>query len=140
MQTAKAPETTILVADDEAFMRSLVERTLQRSGYQVLLAEDGDQALELAQSHPGEIKILLTDVRMPNMDGLCLAKKLRQIQPEVRVILMSGYFDQSLQSHEGWTFIRKPFAASMLQEIVRGALDQPVAPLDDLSEANGWLS
>lgn len=139
MQTESSTETTVLVADDEPLVLSVVERVLQSSGYDVLVAENGIRALQVAETHPGPVHILLTDLKMPDLDGVSLAKLLRRVRPDVRVILMSGCFDRSLKAHEGWTFLQKPFAPGALLETARLVLRKEPEPLADMPEIDAWL-
>lgn len=140
MHDQRFAQTIVLVAEDEPFIRSVVERVLQGSGYVVLAAEDGMRALQIAQAHVGPLHVLLTDLKMPELDGVSLAKRLRHIRPDVRVILMSGSFDRPTHARGGWTFLQKPFAPGALLETVRSALGKDVWPLDDVPEAELWLS
>jgi two-component system cell cycle sensor histidine kinase/response regulator CckA len=137
--TAVPPETMILLAEDEQSVRDLVDRILKNQGYAVLVAADGRQALEMAAAYPGPLHLLLTDLRMPDLDGASLARKLRNERPEIKVMLMSAYFDETLRAFEGWTFVRKPFQVSALIQAVRDALTQPLKPLEDVPELTRWL-
>ena len=81
---------TILVVDDEALVRSLARDILLGAGYHVLEAEDGEQALRVAEEHPGAIHVLLTDVVMPGINGKELAARVAALRPDTRMIFMSG--------------------------------------------------
>lgn len=83
----------ILLADDDATARGLVERALAAAGHSVLIAHDGHEALTLMDANPG-VDILVTDVHMPGIDGIELASRLRAANPQLRVLLMSGYPEQ----------------------------------------------
>jgi CheY-like chemotaxis protein len=83
-------ETVILVAEDDPVVRNLVTVMLESEGYAVLAANDGQEALELCESFKHPIHLLLTDVRMPGMDGLTLAERARVQRPDIKIILMSG--------------------------------------------------
>jgi hypothetical protein len=87
---------TILLADDEPMIRDLASNILQRYGYQVLLAEDGLQALEIYQQEKGRIDLVLLDLAMPRLSGDDTFRRLREIDPNVRVLLSSGYFPEDL--------------------------------------------
>ncbi len=119
-------ETILLVEDDEA-VRELVWRVLQRQGYTLLEARDGQEALQLATYHPNPIHLLLTDVVMPGMSGVALAEKLIQIHPELKTIFMSGYTDNTIAHHgmlePGVTLLQKPFSPLALARKVRAVLD-----------------
>jgi two-component system cell cycle sensor histidine kinase/response regulator CckA len=119
---------TILVVEDELSVRGLAFRVLQRQGYMVLEASNGDEALRLVQEHPGKkIHLLLTDVVMPGMSGSELAERLRSFHAEVKVLYMSGYTDNSIVQHgilePGIDFIQKPFSPEVLARRVREVLD-----------------
>jgi CheY-like chemotaxis protein len=118
---------TILVVDDEVQVRTLARDILQGAGYQVLEAEDGEQALQLAASHPGPINILLTDVMMPGINGKELADKLLVGRPEVKAIFMSGRAAEVI-SDAGVlipvdAFLAKPFTVERLLNKVRERLE-----------------
>ncbi len=81
---------TILVVDDESLVRVLARDILLGAGYQVLEAEDGEQALRVAEEHPGAIQVLLTDVVMPGINGKELANRLAAVRTDTKAIFMSG--------------------------------------------------
>lgn len=119
---------TILVVEDEPVVRELTVLTLQRLGYTVLEAANAREAMEVWQASDGAIALLLSDVVMPGaMSGVELAEKLRQTSPRLRVILMSGYSGEMIDSGgvgpTGASFIQKPFSASVLGHKVREMLD-----------------
>lgn len=113
---------TVLVAEDEKGVRSVVERVLRAKGYNVLSAGSGEEALALAQEMEGKIDLLLTDLVMPHMSGTELAAQL----PDVDVVYMSGYSDDVLTKQgvpsEG-TYLQKPFSPEALLNKVRDVLD-----------------
>jgi CheY-like chemotaxis protein len=119
MTSPSRPEAgeTILLVEDEAAVRGLVRETLRQFGYTVLEAGDGYKALKLAEEHKAGIRLLLTDVIMPLMNGHELAVRLKQIIPGTKVVYMSGYTDDVLAFH-GITpeidFIQKPFSNAEL--------------------------
>jgi CheY-like chemotaxis protein len=118
---------TVLVVDDEVQVRTLARDILQGAGYQVLEAEDGEQALQLAASHPGPINVLLTDVMMPGINGKELADKLLVGRPEVKTIFMSGRAAEVI-SDAGVlipvdAFLAKPFTVERLLNKVRERLE-----------------
>ena len=102
---------TVLLVEDEAVVRTLLERVLVAAGFSVLVAEQGEAALALAAAHAGPIDVLLTDVVMPGMSGRELAERLLVDRPATPVVYMSGYTDDVLQGlHESaGTFLQKPF-------------------------------
>lgn len=117
---------TILVAEDDDGTRATVNRVLRRLGYTVLLAPDGMQALRLAETHAGQIDLLLTDVMMPGMSGPQLATRLGVVAPTVPVIYMSGYPEDALAEVSGLNlqtdFIAKPFSSVALAERIADKL------------------
>ncbi len=123
---------TILVVEDEARVRELVSRVLRSSGYTVLEATNGPEALRLYTHQNGSIQLLLTDVVMPGMNGRVLADHLKAGQPGLKVIFMSGYTDDAIIHHgvldAGAIFIQKPFTTDMLIRRVRETLDKRPAP------------
>jgi len=122
---------TVLVVEDEHGVRSLTCRVLQTYGYTVLEAENGGEALLIAEQHPSPIHLLLTDVVLPRMSGRKLAERLVRDQPDLRVLYMSGYTDGSIVDHgaldPGTAFIQKPFTPDSLTQKLREVLDSPAA-------------
>jgi CheY-like chemotaxis protein len=118
---------TILVVEDEATIRNLLRRVLQSRGYTILEARDGQEALEVAQQHVGRIDLLITDLVMPRMSGRELARRLAQLQPEVRILLISGYSDKAALDQEmlqaSAVFLQKPFSPADLVRKVREVLN-----------------
>jgi two-component system, cell cycle sensor histidine kinase and response regulator CckA len=119
---------TILLVEDEEAVRMVAERILQGAGYRVLTAGDGLAALALAEQMHEEIDLLLTDVVLPQLSGRQLAERLHKLQPQLRVLYMSGYTDDAIVHHgvldPGTLFIGKPFSAGALAIKVRDALDR----------------
>jgi two-component system, cell cycle sensor histidine kinase and response regulator CckA len=118
---------TVLVAEDERVIRDLVQRALARRGYQVLTAGDGQEAVAVAQAHVGRIDLLVSDVVMPHIGGPELARTLRRSDPNLRVILMSGYSADALREGQdvpGSDFVAKPFTPDELVRRVRSMLDR----------------
>ena len=117
---ADAGGFTVLVADDEAGIRTLAGEFLLLHGYNVLQAADGVEALELAALHPGPIHLLLTDLSMPRLDGRELHRRLSNLRPGTATLFMSGDLDTGLHPHAA--FLPKPFAGSALVRKVEEAL------------------
>ncbi len=117
---------TILVVDDEPTLRSVIRRSLVREGYTVLVAEDGEQAIQIASAHPGAIHLLVTDVVMPGLTGLELSEKLRPARPEMAVLFISGFtFEAALPAPDttrGTAYLPKPFDTKTLGAKVRELL------------------
>ncbi len=117
---------TILVAEDEAALRTMTREMLTRAGYAVIEASGGEEALSLAGSHPGWIHLLLTDVVMPGMSGPELARKLSESRPGVAVVYMSGYMQVGVNQNgvlqPGIHLLQKPFTRSGLLLKIREVL------------------
>jgi len=117
---------TILLVEDEDGVRELTARTLIMQGYQVLMAGNGQEALQVSNGYDGPINLLLTDVVMPLMDGRSLVKQLQPQRPEMRVLYMSGYADRPLvkefMSDPSIAFLAKPFNMESLTQKVRAVL------------------
>jgi PAS domain S-box-containing protein len=118
---------TILLVEDAQRVRAVVREILEMSGYVVLEARHGAEALELSNQHPGVIHLLVTDVVMPQMSGRELAQRLATLRPELKVLYMSGYTDDAIVRHgvlaAGIAFLAKPFTPDALALKVREVLD-----------------
>jgi two-component system, cell cycle sensor histidine kinase and response regulator CckA len=120
-------EGTILVVDDEAYIRSGAAEALRHSGFTVLTAADGQEAVGVFREHAETIRAVLLDLTMPNMDGAATMIQLRQIRPDVRVVLSSGYTEEEatrqFTNRDLVGFLQKPYALKDLIASVRGALE-----------------
>jgi DNA-binding response OmpR family regulator len=114
---SRADQTVVLVAEDEVTIQNVARIVLEKDGYFVLTASDGIEAMSISSEYPGTIHALLTDVRMPRMDGLELIKNIRQTRPSMKIIIMSGQIEDPLVA--GTVFLRKPFGPSFLRERMR---------------------
>ncbi len=121
---------TILIVEDDAALRSLTARILKESGYTVLLARNGVEALALATGHEGNIDMVATDVVMPLMSGRPLVEKLSESRSDIKVLFMSGYTDDEIMRRgvlDGRTaFLQKPFTPTQFANKVRAVLDHPI--------------
>ena len=117
---------TVLLVEDEASVRELVRETLAARGYKVLEAENGESGLRVAEAHGDGIDILITDVVMPGMGGRELAKRLLQIRPNLAVLYLSGYTEDTILHQgvlgPGTAFLQKPFTLQNLARKVREVL------------------
>jgi DNA-binding NtrC family response regulator len=118
---------TILLVEDEAQVRKLMEGILRRAGYQVVSAPSAGAALKASSQHETPIDLLVTDVIMPRMSGPQLAERFRFGRPNARVLYISGYMDVSVMDPGGREFLRKPFTPEGLLKRVREVLDGRVA-------------
>jgi two-component system, cell cycle sensor histidine kinase and response regulator CckA len=118
---------TILLVEDEDGVRELARDILRTSGYTVLEARNGPEALLLCERHQGPLDLLLTDVVMPRMSGRELAERLAPLRPDLNVLYMSGYTDDAVIRHgvlgAGTAFLQKPFTPTVLVQRVRETLD-----------------
>lgn len=105
---------TILLADDDPFVRKVLTTYLKRAGFTVLAAASGEEALGIAQSFEGTIRILVSDVTMPGMPGPELARQLTTGRPEVKVLLISAASVLPEELDPGWEFLAKPFSLTKL--------------------------
>jgi PAS domain S-box-containing protein len=120
-------DETVLVVDDDGGILKLTSEYLARSGYRVLSARDGEDALRVAEGHDAEIALLVTDVIMPKLGGKDLYRRLAERRPGIKVLYMSGYTATAIVHHgvleEGAAFLQKPFDLPSLARKVREVLD-----------------
>jgi CheY-like chemotaxis protein len=118
---------TVMIVDDEPLVRDSMRRMLHRLGYHVLLASSGEEALRIADLHREELRLLITDVLMPGMNGLELARELARRSPSFPVLFVSGYTDGVLAERgilrERVEFLQKPVSYETLARRVREVLD-----------------
>ncbi|MBV1857851.1 MAG: response regulator [Nannocystaceae bacterium] len=110
----------VLVVEDEPLVRRTTARVLESAGYEVIAATSGEEALQLADTQ--KFDLVLSDVVMPGLSGVELSKRLHDINPQLPVVLMSGY-SEDLDAFDGAHFIAKPFDTRGLRRIVREALN-----------------
>ena len=120
-------QATILVVDDIASNRTLVKEILKINDYRVLEARDSEEAKRLVETHKGPIHLLIADLVMPNVNGMELAKILRPLRPEMKVLYISGYNADVNVQLEVWDqeadFLPKPFSPNGLLQKVCDLLD-----------------
>ena len=119
----------ILIAEDEDAIRSLIARALRQDGHDVVTATDGAQALDALAREKGAFELLVTDIRMPVMDGIALAYAAARNHPAITIVLMTGYADQRERAHGLDALIHdvitKPFSLGAMRRAVNDALCAP---------------
>jgi CheY-like chemotaxis protein len=119
------------MVEDEPTVREFARRVLDRAGHTLLMAGSGDEALRVAAGWHGVIDVLLTDIVMPGMHGQVLASKLLKVRPNIRVIFMSGYAEESIPAIDllasPAAFLAKPFTSATLAEAVARELPMAAA-------------
>jgi nitrogen-specific signal transduction histidine kinase/ActR/RegA family two-component response regulator len=118
---------TVLVVEDERNMLSLLEKVLLKQGYRVLTASDGEKALEVYQQRNGTIDVVLLDIGLPKMAGEEVLQKMKQQNPNVKVVIASGYLDPELKARMDRAgvqyFLPKPYLPDKVIKILQGAID-----------------
>lgn len=116
----------ILVAEDDDNVRAFVVRALEMSGHEVVYAEDGGLALEIMAEQNGAFDLLLSDIKMPVMDGIGLALSVSSVYPDLKIVLMTGFADQRERAHGldalVYDVLNKPFSLAQLTGKVADAL------------------
>ncbi|MBV9881784.1 MAG: response regulator [Sphingomonadaceae bacterium] len=131
---AKAKETagelwgnaTVLIVEDEVMVRAVAERALARHGYNVLVAENGEAALEILQREE-KVDLMISDVVMPTMDGPTTVRAARKLHPDLPILFISGYAEEQLRKSidiANVSFLAKPFSVQQLAETVRDVLQE----------------
>jgi two-component system, cell cycle sensor histidine kinase and response regulator CckA len=122
-------EPTVLIVDDEETPRSVASRMVRALGYQARTARDGREALRYLQQHPGEVRLVLTDVVMPYMDGGELAERARDLHPRLPIVLMSSHptedIGELLAGYPELPFLAKPFTTEKLHQVLTPLLGAP---------------
>ena len=129
---------TVLIVDDDPIILSFIEEEIAHYGYKPILAGNAEEALALAGKE--RIDLLLTDIMMPGINGVDLAKKFAVLNPQIKILFMSGFVCPSL-AHQGipeseYAFVQKPFAPNVLVKKMRKVLSGP----NGLRELEGSLS
>jgi CheY-like chemotaxis protein len=119
-ETERAHRPKLMIVDDDPEVRVIVAEFLEDFGYRVLQANGGAQALDLL-AHTSDLRMIISDIRMPDMTGIELANIATQRRRDLKVILISGYFvSQQVERR----FLRKPFRMKELEAAVRAELDE----------------
>ena len=129
-ELARAPERlTVLVVEDDPPVRNVVRRSLERSGYRVIEAMDGEEGLALATEHGRVLGAVVTDMMMPGMGGLAFARALRESHPHLGVVCISGYAENQLSSanllDDRHVFVQKPFSIDELLDAIAKVIPRP---------------
>ena len=123
---------TLMVVDDDEFVRKAVSNSLRKRGYNVVEANCGKQALSLAATI--KLRLVLSDIMMPGISGIELAQQIRTTWPSIKIILMSAYTDDWEVSKKAvlspFHFIQKPFLFSELLDYIRSVLNEPNPIID----------
>ncbi|HZL56600.1 MAG TPA: response regulator [Bryobacteraceae bacterium] len=135
---------TVLVVDDEPVVVTLAKTVLEREGYRVLIANDGQSAIALSKRLGSQIDVALLDYIMPIMNGSELARRLTDLQSHIAIVMMSGHSEEYITERGiafgGYSFLPKPFGPANLRAAVQVALKshgiarmpkRPVKPLEE---------
>ena len=118
---------TVLLVEDDAGVRNLLQHIISKLGYKLLEAGNGQEALRLIAHYPDPVHLLLTDVVMPGISGKILAEELSRTRPDMKTLFMSGYTDEAIAHHgvlnPGVAFLQKPFSPMSLAAKMRSVLD-----------------
>ena len=130
-RTATDSPATILLVEDETALRGLMRRILERSGYRVLEAEHGAQALEQCELHEGAIDLVVSDIVMPTMGGREMADRMHVLRPKSQLLFVSGFTDDEVMRQgmviAGSAFLQKPFSPASLIAKIEEMLRDPAA-------------
>ena len=140
--TGELMATTVLLADDDNTSRRVFRRVLEYEGYNVIEAGDGESALEVLKNE--HVDLLLTDIVMPGLDGIELLESARQLQPELRTIVMTGHKTTEAVigafRNKACDFLSKPFHVDELLEAVSSAMNRdPGCQIEVISEKPDWI-
>jgi two-component system, cell cycle sensor histidine kinase and response regulator CckA len=123
---ATGGQATVLVVEDEEMVRRMTRRFLERAGYTVIEAGNGEEALRLVMDRRSRIDVLLTDLVMPVMGGRDLARRVTILHPRIRILFMSGYANADQESevvNAGYPLLRKPFQRQDLVARIQQAME-----------------
>jgi two-component system cell cycle response regulator CpdR len=117
----------ILIAEDESTLCDMCARTLATDGHEVETAHDGTEALDVLNKHEGQFDLLLTDVRMPRMDGIALSLAAARNFPDLTILMMTGYADQRERAHGLDALVHDVLAKPFSLASLRGAVNEALA-------------
>jgi two-component system cell cycle sensor histidine kinase/response regulator CckA len=122
---------TILIVEDEQLMLRLVEKVLLQHGYQVLVASDGEEAIEVYRRHKLEIDVVLLDVGLPKLTGWDVLLKMKEENSDVRVVIATGFLEPKMKTEMSRVtvkhFVDKPYMLDEVVETLQSLIDAPVA-------------
>jgi CheY-like chemotaxis protein len=122
---------TILIVEDEQVMLRVVEKVLLQHGYQVLVASDGEEAIEVYRRHKLEIDVVLLDVDLPKLTGWDVLLKMKEENPDVRVVIATGFLEPKMKTEMFRVtvkhFVDKPYMLDEVVETLQTLIDAPVA-------------
>src|SRR5882672_1678468 len=125
--TASESSPRVLVAEDNPVVREFIVRSLLSAGYKITAVADGQQALDMLAQE--KFDVLVTDIVMPNLDGIALALKAVRLYPDLRIVMISGYAQERMRAHNldalVHRIIAKPFSLEEICDAVKGSLAQP---------------
>jgi DNA-binding NtrC family response regulator len=121
LRPAYPDQTVVLLAEDDVMVRNVARIVLENEGYFILVADHGEEALYISDKFPGDIHLLLSDVRMPVMDGLKLKEQIGSRRPETKILLMSGEAPSLIDV----PFLQKPFGPDTLKRKVMSVIETP---------------
>jgi two-component system, cell cycle sensor histidine kinase and response regulator CckA len=120
-QLKNADQPVVMLVDDDAAVLNFARITLEREGYFILTAQNGEEALHLSRQYRGEIDILLTVIKMPKMSGTVLSRRISAERPGTRIVLMSGHaFEEPVNPK--FPLLEKPFGPKQLSETIGGLI------------------
>lgn len=135
-ETTTHARHTVLVVEDEQLMRRLLERILSSRDTSVMLAADGQEAIDIYRDHKGEINVVLLDLGLPKVSGWEVFNNLRQQNPDVCIVVASGYMEPDVKSrmHDAGVehFIEKPYRLDQLVETLYGVMEHGRQSLSSL--------
>jgi two-component system cell cycle sensor histidine kinase/response regulator CckA len=124
--TVRGTESILLVEDEDIF-REMVYKVLGKYGYKVLEASNAGEALLICEQYKEPIQLLITDIVMPHLSGIKLSERLLELRPDIKILFISGYFDNEYISRDGFKkgtyFLQKPFSIGTLEKKIREILD-----------------
>lgn len=115
---------TVLVVDDESYIRKLMDKIFTAEGFKVLKAENGEQAIEIFKKQKNEIDLVIMDLIMPGKSGIEVYKILYEMEPAIKVILCTGCDDREIPVPDNEMLVRKPFRVSDFRNLVRRVIDK----------------